>query len=69
MRPHGATAFAYQVRDPERYGVVSFDSGGRAVEIVEKPTTPQSNWAVTGDLFLLSFGQRPGTHHPALRSR
>jgi glucose-1-phosphate thymidylyltransferase len=32
-RPHGATVFAYQVRDPERYGVVSFDAGGRAIEI------------------------------------
>ena len=50
-RPHGATVFAYQVRDPERYGVVSFDAGGRATEIVEKPTAPQSNWAVTGLYF------------------
>ena len=50
-RPHGATVFAYQVRDPERYGVVSFDTGGRAIGIVEKPTAPQSNWAVTGLYF------------------
>jgi glucose-1-phosphate thymidylyltransferase len=50
-RPHGATVFAYQVRDPERYGVVSFDGTGHAVEIVEKPATPQSNWAVTGLYF------------------
>jgi glucose-1-phosphate thymidylyltransferase len=50
-RPRGATVFAYQVRDPERYGVVSFDSDGRATEIVEKPATPQSNWAVTGLYF------------------
>jgi glucose-1-phosphate thymidylyltransferase len=50
-RPGGATVFAYQVRDPERYGVVSFDAGGRAVEIVEKPAAPQSNWAVTGLYF------------------
>jgi glucose-1-phosphate thymidylyltransferase len=50
-RPAGATVFAYQVRDPERYGVVSFDPGGRAIEIVEKPTAPQSNWAVTGLYF------------------
>ena len=50
-RPHGATVFAYQVRDPERYGVVSFDDAGRAVEIVEKPAAPQSNWAVTGLYF------------------
>jgi glucose-1-phosphate thymidylyltransferase len=50
-RPDGATVFAYQVRDPERYGVVSFDAAGHAVEIVEKPTAPQSNWAVTGLYF------------------
>ena len=47
----GATVFAYQVRDPERYGVVSFDAGGRAIELVEKPTAPTSNWAVTGLYF------------------
>lgn len=50
-RPEGATVFAYQVRDPERYGVVSFDADGKAVEIVEKPTKPQSPWAVTGLYF------------------
>ncbi|HEY6430600.1 MAG TPA: glucose-1-phosphate thymidylyltransferase RfbA [Acetobacteraceae bacterium] len=50
-RSHGATVFAYQVRDPERYGVVSFDAAGRAVEVVEKPTAPASNWAVTGLYF------------------
>lgn len=50
-REAGATVFAYQVRDPERYGVVSFDETGRAVEIVEKPTAPLSNWAVTGLYF------------------
>jgi glucose-1-phosphate thymidylyltransferase len=50
-RPHGATVFAYQVRDPERYGVVSFDAAGRAMEIVEKPTATESNWAVTGLYF------------------
>ena len=50
-RPEGATVFAYQVRDPERYGVVSFDDLGRPVEIVEKPSVPQSNWAVTGVYF------------------
>jgi glucose-1-phosphate thymidylyltransferase len=43
--------FAYQVRDPERYGVVSFDQAGRPTEIVEKPSAPQSNWAVTGVYF------------------
>ncbi len=51
IRSQGATVFAYQVRDPERYGVVSFDAAGRAVEVVEKPTAPASNWAVTGLYF------------------
>jgi len=50
-RPDGATVFAYQVRDPERYGVVSFDETGRARDIVEKPAAPQTNWAVTGLYF------------------
>jgi glucose-1-phosphate thymidylyltransferase len=50
-RPNGASVFAYQVRDPERYGVVSFDEAGRAIEIVEKPASPISNWAVTGLYF------------------
>jgi glucose-1-phosphate thymidylyltransferase len=48
----GATIFAYSVQDPERYGVVSFDSEtGRATAIEEKPRDPQSNWAVTGLYF------------------
>ncbi|WP_419757984.1 glucose-1-phosphate thymidylyltransferase RfbA [Acidisoma sp.] len=50
-RPEGATVFACQVRDPERYGVVTFDDAGHALEIVEKPALPQSNWAVTGLYF------------------
>ena len=50
-RPVGATVFAYQVRDPERYGVVTMASDGKAVEIVEKPAAPQSNWAVIGLYF------------------
>jgi glucose-1-phosphate thymidylyltransferase len=50
-RPQGASVFAYQVRDPERYGVVSFDHSGRPSEIVEKPAAPQSNWAVIGLYF------------------
>jgi glucose-1-phosphate thymidylyltransferase len=50
-RQVGASVFAYQVRDPERYGVVAFDSNGRAVEVVEKPAAPTSNWAITGLYF------------------
>jgi glucose-1-phosphate thymidylyltransferase len=50
-RPSGATIFAYEVVDPERYGVVSFDSEGRAIAIEEKPKQPQSKWAVTGLYF------------------
>jgi glucose-1-phosphate thymidylyltransferase len=47
----GATVFAYHVRDPERYGVVTFDENDRPVSIEEKPTRPNSNWAVTGLYF------------------
>jgi glucose-1-phosphate thymidylyltransferase len=43
--------FGYWVRDPERYGVVEFDSAGRAVSLEEKPSTPRSNYAVTGLYF------------------
>jgi glucose-1-phosphate thymidylyltransferase len=50
-RDTGATVFAYQVRDPERYGVVSFDAAGRALAIEEKPKNPASRWAVTGLYF------------------
>ncbi len=50
-RPVGATVFAYQVRDPERYGVVTMAADGRAIDIVEKPAAPQSNWAVIGLYF------------------
>jgi glucose-1-phosphate thymidylyltransferase len=50
-RPEGATVFASQVRDPERYGVVSFNADGKAIEIVEKPAKPNSAWAVTGLYF------------------
>ena len=47
----GATVFAYYVRDPGRYGVVSFDDNDIALTIEEKPEVPQSNWAVTGLYF------------------
>ncbi|MBS1723245.1 MAG: glucose-1-phosphate thymidylyltransferase RfbA [Armatimonadetes bacterium] len=47
----GATVFAYQVENPEQYGVVTFDDSGRPVALVEKPTDPQSNYAVTGLYF------------------
>jgi len=47
----GATVFAYRVHDPERYGVVQFEAGYRAVSIEEKPDVPKSNWAVTGLYF------------------
>jgi glucose-1-phosphate thymidylyltransferase len=47
----GATVFAYQVRDPERYGVVEFDHSGRAISLEEKPRQPRSSWAVTGLYF------------------
>jgi glucose-1-phosphate thymidylyltransferase len=50
-REKGATVFAYQVRDPERYGVVTFDNAGRAVRIEEKPNNVASNWAITGLYF------------------
>ncbi len=50
-RPQGATVFAYHVQDPQRYGVVAFDAQQRAISIEEKPTKPQSNFAVTGLYF------------------
>ena len=50
-RERGATVFGYYVRDPERYGVVSFDASGRAMDIEEKPKNPKSHYAVTGLYF------------------
>lgn len=50
-RDRGASVFGYQVRDPERYGVVEFDEAGRAIAIEEKPAQPRSHWAVTGLYF------------------
>src|SRR6266536_1946504 len=51
QRERGATVFGYQVRDPERYGVVEFDGQGHAVRPEEKPEHPQSSYAVTGLYF------------------
>jgi glucose-1-phosphate thymidylyltransferase len=61
----GATVFGYQVRDPERYGVVEFDERGRAVGLEEKPSRPKSSFAVTGlyfydnDVLAIARGLRP----------
>ena len=50
-RAHGATVFGYYVRDPERYGVVSFGANGHPLDIEEKPKKPRSNYAITGLYF------------------
>ncbi len=51
QRSSGATVFGYQVREPERYGVVEFDAGDRVISIEEKPQQPRSSYAVTGLYF------------------
>src|SRR6201985_3320092 len=50
-RPVGGIVYAYQVSDPERYGVVEFDAANKAISIEEKPTRPKSNYAVPGLYF------------------
>ncbi|NOX74529.1 MAG: glucose-1-phosphate thymidylyltransferase RfbA [Alphaproteobacteria bacterium] len=51
-RPEGGTVFGYQVSDPERYGVVEFDTDGKVLSLVEKPEAPKSSFAVTGIYYL-----------------
>jgi glucose-1-phosphate thymidylyltransferase len=51
QRESGATVFGYYVQDPERYGVVQFDGQGRVTDLLEKPSAPPSNYAVTGIYF------------------
>jgi glucose-1-phosphate thymidylyltransferase len=63
----GATAFAYKVRDPERFGVVELDANRRPIALAEKPTNPRSDWAMTGlyfydnDVLSIAAGLRPSS--------
>ena len=50
-RQSGATVFGYYVQDPERYGVMQFDAQGRVTDLLEKPKSPPSNYAITGVYF------------------
>ena len=65
---NGACVFGYYVTDPERYGVVEFDSSGKAVSIEEKPVAPRSHYAVTGLYFYdNSVVQKAGSLKPSAR--
>ncbi|MCB2125328.1 MAG: glucose-1-phosphate thymidylyltransferase RfbA [Rhodobacteraceae bacterium] len=67
-RTEGGTVFGYRVSDPERYGVVEFDSEGRVLSIVEKPEKPKSSYAVTGIYFLdATAPERARTIRPSAR--
>jgi glucose-1-phosphate thymidylyltransferase len=64
QRTSGATVFGYYVQDPERYGVVQFDAQGNVVELLEKPQSPPSNYAVTGIYF---YDERASAFAKALK--
>jgi glucose-1-phosphate thymidylyltransferase len=64
QRESGATVFGYYVQDPERYGVVKFDAKGQAIDLLEKPKSPPSNYAVTGVYF---YDERASTLAKALK--
>jgi glucose-1-phosphate thymidylyltransferase len=63
-REAGATVFGYYVQDPERYGVVQFDAQGRVTDLLEKPKSPPSNYAVTGIYF---YDERASAFAKALK--